>query len=236
MKNHSPILIVAAVPQELNSFLKERNGKLPSPEPSPWKGEGRVRVVNEDVHILLTGMGYAQTLKAVRRFLSADRYRGVVAAGFSGGTRPGLRVGDLVAPSEVIWASTGERFLPAEFLKVVPGASSVGPFVTVKDPVADPLAKAKVGDRYGAIAVDLETAAVARAAGETKVPWMALRAILDPVEVPLGFRSWGTALRAMASPSRWRALKQFLGSVHLASVSLGGGLKNLLEEEEKDGA
>ena len=195
-----PILVVAAVPQELSCFRRH---------------------ANEEVHCLLTGVGQERAFRAVRNVLNRRRYRLVISAGFAGGTQPGLQVGDLVMASEVVEASSGQRWRPG-----IPLDSSitVGTLLTTRHPLVDPQAKAKAGLRYGAVAVDMETAAVARVASEAQVPWVSLRAILDPMEVRLSLVSWVQGLWCLAFPSRWGEFAGFLRAMRLASQSLANGL------------
>ncbi|MBI3616247.1 MAG: hypothetical protein HY211_07000 [Candidatus Omnitrophica bacterium] len=206
-----------------------------------------------DTTILFTGIGPSNAAKALRRSLAGGRYRLIVSAGFSGGTRPGLKVGDLVLASEVVDISLGRRWVPAyeepfmlslskhEREKTVRspfdelranGNTNVilGPIATVSRPVSDPTEKERLGQRHGVVAVDMETAAVAAAAGAAGVPWIALRAILDPMEVRLSVGSLRQGLRCVADPFRWRNLRQFMGAVRSARESLSKGLKVLLSQ------
>ena len=109
-------------------------------------------------------------------------------------------------------------------MEVTPPAV-VGPLVTVGHPLCDPQAKEEAGFRYGAIAVDMETAAVAQAADLTDVPWMALRVILDPMEVRLSGGSWIQGFGLFALPSRWRELVGFIKAIRMAGRSLASGLE-----------
>ena len=205
------VLIVAAVPQELQDF---RSGWVPG------------------VRCLVTGMG-PRAGEAVRRRLAQGDIGLVVSTGFAGGVRPGFRVGDLVMASEVIQASSGDRSRPVSSFFSLSDTASVGPFVTVDQVLPDPKAKAWAGNRFGAIAADMESAAVARAADQAGVAWMAVRAILDPMEVPLVVRSRAQALRMLAVPRRWKEFSVFLRAVRTASRSLAGGLHDLMERRKR---
>ncbi|MBI3333372.1 MAG: hypothetical protein HYZ93_04700 [Candidatus Omnitrophica bacterium] len=200
MATSSKILLVAAVRQELAPFLATLNG------------DGRVEV-------LLTGIGRRRAFEAVTRRLGKERCAAVVSAGFAGGTRPGLRVGDLVVPEEVIDASSGRRWKPAagpprDGFAPSGLAMTCGGFLVTADRVfSTPRGKGELGARYGAVAVDMETAAVAEAATAAGLPWASIRVILDPLEVPL----WGNLLGLMRG-------------VRLASRSLSDGLEKLITE------
>ena len=205
------VLIVAAVPQELRDLRLQR-------DPA--------------VECLVTGMG-RRAGEAVRRRLSAGGIGLVVSTGFAGGIRPGFEVGDLVMASEVIHAPSGERRRPDPGLFGLNGMASVGPFVTVEQVLPDPAAKAEAGARFGAIAADLESTAVAHAAEAAGVAWVGVRAILDPMEVRLSIRSRSQALRCLAVPRRWKEFSGFLQTVRTASRSLAGGLHELIERRKR---
>ena len=205
------ILVVAAVPQELQDF---RSAGL------------------QGVHRLVTGMGRAAG-QAVLQRLSAGDVGLVVSAGFAGGARPGFKTGDLVLASEVIQASFGERSRPDPSFFSLSDKASVGPFVTVDKPLADPEAKAWAGNRFGAIAVEMETAWVARSAEAAGVAWVGIRAILDPMEYLLRVHSPAQALRCAASPGRWGEFSDFLGRIRTAGRSLADGLHDLMERRKR---
>ena len=211
MVSLSNVLIVAAFPQELQDFRVDR---LPQ------------------ARCLVTGMG-ERAGESVRRRLSSGGVGLVVSAGFAGGTRPGFKAGDLVMASEVIHASSGNRSRPDSSFFSLSDKAAVGPFVTVDHVLRDPETKARAGNRFGAIAADMETARVARSAEAAGVAWVAIRAILDPMEFPLRIHSPAQALRCAANPGRWREFTDFLGMVRTAGRSLADGLNDLMERRKR---
>jgi hypothetical protein len=54
--------------------------------------------------------------------------------------------------------------------------------ITIPQMALTPAVKARWGTRFEALGVDLETAAVAEAAMEARLPWLAVRAVLDSME------------------------------------------------------
>lgn len=202
------ILVVAATSQELARFRQAQPA---------------------DVRCLVSGMG-EKAGAAVREELQRQRYRLVVSTGFSGGLRPGFQVGDLVMASEVIEESSGLRRRPGMTFGLN-GMASVGPFLTVRRILSDPALKQQGGVRFGAIAVDLETSAVAEAAIQAGVGWVAIRSILDPMEVRLAVDSWRQGLRMLAVPTRWGQMRLFVRAVHGAGQSLAEGLRRFLKTQ-----
>jgi adenosylhomocysteine nucleosidase len=104
-------------------------------------------------------------------------------AGFSGALLPGRPVGHLLLATEVVdehdgrWPATwpGDRHVPHER----------GRALTADALVVDPQAKRELGDRHGAVAVDMESAAAARLCHEHGVPFGCLRAVSDDLDTPL---------------------------------------------------
>jgi adenosylhomocysteine nucleosidase len=83
-------------------------------------------------------------------------------------------VGDLVAPDEVHDQATGERFAPdPEMLAAAPGVR--GTLVSAVRLARTPADRA----RLDGVAVDMESAALARASRAAGVPFLALRAVTD---------------------------------------------------------
>ncbi len=183
------ILIVAAVRQELEPFLKDGNG---------------------ETAVLFTGIGGRRAYSRVSRWLSEHPCRLVVSAGFAGATQPGFRVGDLVLAEEVVEVSSNRKVHPS----VLPESTGLRPvhrgrFVTVSKAALTPLAKAELGARFGAIGVDMETAWVAQAAVEKGADWVGIRAILDPMERFL----WGPSTLLRGVPVARERLSAYLKAV-----------------------
>ena len=203
------ILMVAAVQEELAPFVAGSNGGF---------------------DLLFTGMGGPHAFHRVRRRLAQNSYELIVSTGFAGGTRPGFHVGDLVWASEVIEQASGRRWVPASSFWNSSGNFVRGPFVTSRGAVATPEGKVQLGNRYGAVAVDMETAAVAEAAHRAGVPWVGVRAILDPMERTLPVASWQGAFWSLFDPTRWEGLFQLRRAVRTAGRSLADGLGEIVRE------
>lgn len=176
-----PLLIVAALRQELAPFHNRcRNGN----------------------RSLITGMGAARAHRVVEEWLKRHSCRGIVSTGFAGGIQPGLEAGDLVVAEDVVEADSGEHFHPTlQVSSQIPVRT--GRLVSSRAVAWTRSAKVSLGVRFQALAVDMETAAVARIAESQGVPWMAVRAVLDPMEEHLLslriFRGIRTAGRHLAS-------------------------------------
>jgi len=108
----------------------------------------------------------------------------LVSFGIAGALKPGLRPGDVILSTEVIdddrrWV-TGEslRSRIPELLTVI-GAIE-GPVLGAGRVLATEADKRRAWSETGALAVDLESVVVARAAAALGIPFLVLRAIADP--------------------------------------------------------
>jgi adenosylhomocysteine nucleosidase len=110
----------------------------------------------------------------------------LVAAGFAGALREECRVGDVILATEVL-DHRGRRW-PRD-----PEAGEEGREVSwrhgrvLSTPhlVGDPGEKRRLGERFGAVAVDMESAFVARFCAERGIPLSCVRVISDEVHTPL---------------------------------------------------
>ena len=141
--------------------------------------------------------------------------RSLISFGLAGGLHPGLRPGALVIPDVVLSQDGHWPTHPplAARLGQVGGALFSGGTVVVTAAEKEALFA-----RTGAAAVDLESAAVAEAAGRHALPFAVLRAICDPASRSLpraalvaldpdGKISTGAVMReAMKHPAEFAAL------------------------------
>ncbi|MCF8129007.1 MAG: hypothetical protein K9N10_10875 [Deltaproteobacteria bacterium] len=114
--------------------------------------------------------------------------------GVSGGLNPRLKPGDVVFADMVlgeqhdavsrVWKNDGGH-LDDTFKCIAAKDLSVqrGPIISVQKPVLDAAGKRALFHRTKALAVDMETAAVARAANQSGIPFFAIRAVCDPANV-----------------------------------------------------
>jgi adenosylhomocysteine nucleosidase len=194
---------------------------------------------SQSVLMLETGLGAAAMATALRWCLKAPRFgdmpyrpRFVLSAGFSGALRPDLHVGDLIRATEVLdpqgnlWPTTW----PMDGMAV--DALSQGPLLTVSQLVSDPRQKRRLGRQYGALAVDMESAVVARFCHEQGIPFGCVRVISDDGNTTLSphlvalLRAGGASPVRLAStllrrPALTVELWRLAGKTRLAAKRLG---------------
>jgi len=108
----------------------------------------------------------------------------LVSFGIAGALKPGLRAGDIVLSTEVV--DEDRRWLSSESLRpriseLVDQIGAIeGPVLGAQIAVGTKRDKRRAWRETGAIAVDLESVVVARAAAALGIPFVVLRAIADP--------------------------------------------------------
>jgi nucleoside phosphorylase len=155
----------------------------------------------------------------------------LISFGIAGGLAPGLKPGTLVVATEVI-AGDGRRY-PAMDVTALGSEVIRAPVFGGKVIVSRSEAKQELYHRTGAVAVDLESAEVARLCADAGAPLAVIRAIGDPAERDLppaalvGLRPDGgvdiqAVLRSvLRSPSQIPALLMVALDTRRALAALG---------------
>ncbi len=140
--------------------------------------------LNDGALLAVGGMGAVLAATAARRLAQAG-VAGLLSFGFAGGLDPKLDAGAVVCPAEVV-SGNGARFAAStdwrERLRVATAARRpllAGALLTRAAPIASVADKALAFRETGAVAVDMESLAVAEVAAAFGLPFMALRVIVD---------------------------------------------------------
>ncbi len=135
------------------------------------------------------GMGREPARRATEAVIALYHPSLVISAGFAGALDSTMAVGDIHTPRFVIDAGDGSR---------TDTGTGTGSLVSA-DAVVRPEQKAKLARAYGAQAVDMEAAAVARGAQAREIKFKAIKAISDDtkfVMTPMErFVSWDGRFR-----------------------------------------
>jgi adenosylhomocysteine nucleosidase len=166
---------------------------------------------------------------------------GIISFGIAGGLAPGLGAGDWVAATAVI---TGGRSFPTDpawtrsLCARLPKAAHAE-ILGMDYPAADPERKQLLFAQTRAVAVDMESHIAAAIAAAHRIPFVASRVIIDPVDRPLppaalvGLRPDGTAdvgavfRSVLAQPSQLPALVRTALDARTASAALRRGRRML---------
>ena len=169
-----------------------------------------------EVHLITTGMGPAAAATAAQAVLSDAAWDVIVSTGFAGGLGV-AGIGDVIVGTDVCeWRGdqSGEVFRADPALRAIARrvageaqlAWSEGPVAMVDRVLCRADEKRALAATSGAIAVDMESAAIARAAASRNVPFLLVRAVSDRVgdDLPMDFNLW------LTPEGRVRALGQLV--------------------------
>lgn len=206
-------------------------------------GPSQQRAGTPPLRVRVSGIGGERAEQAARELLQAGA-GALLCFGVGGALDPGLRCGDIVLATEVL--SGGQSAAPAR-TETAPdwrrglaqrllglGNVHLGALLSSDELVDSIERKQQLFRQSGAIAVDMESAAVARVAQQQQVPFMVLRVIADTAQdalpralqaalgdaaFPRGARFWWSLLSA---PSGWAALARLGRRYRRARAVLAG--------------
>lgn len=220
----SRVAIVAALEREVRPLIK-------SWRVSEKEYEGRkVRFFeNGDAVLVCGGIGAEAARRAAEAAISTFEPTLVYSVGFAGALDSSLKVGDIVRPERVVNARDGSS------VRVNGGDGVLVTFPSV----ASPKQKTKLRESYGAQAVDMEAASVARAAELREVYFGVIKAISDEVEFEFpsteqfidssgSFSEGRFALFAVMRPWLWGRVIDLARNSGRASRALCSALEVLL--------
>jgi len=164
-------LVIVAMPGELRRVSRAIGAK-----PRGTRAIGRL----DQTTVVVQSIGIAGDVRAAARAIAAEKPRLVIACGLSGAVDAGLTTGDVVIGERVNGIAADAKLVAAARAQLPDAA--VGEIASVSTVATTPEAKQRL---LPALAVDLETAAIAEAARAANVPWLAVRAIVDPVDLVL---------------------------------------------------
>lgn len=205
---HADVGIVCALPIEMGAFLDrcERVRKYTGGE-FVFRG-GRydeIRIV-----VVQSGMGFAKARRATQALIDAHTPSWILSAGFSGSLSPEMKVGQIVMADSIADLHGHELTVDLKMPADPENGLYVGRIVTSDELVRTVQEKENLAGRLGAIAVDMESLAVAQVCQETKTRFLAVRAISDdmsadlPPEILSVFGSTGTMRLGAAVGSVWK--------------------------------
>jgi adenosylhomocysteine nucleosidase len=131
---------------------------------------------------VLAGGGQPEGAEAAAERLVAAGATALISFGLCGGLDPALRPGDLVVPDTIM--TDNDRYDTDTRLAGHLGTPA-GTLYAAGTAVAHPDGKAALFARTRAVAVDLESGAVARVAARHGLPFAVLRAVCDPANLGL---------------------------------------------------
>jgi adenosylhomocysteine nucleosidase len=193
------VAVVAALEREVGPLV--RHWRVSDQE----HGGGKFRFFESgSVVAVCGGMGFEAARRAAEAIIALYRPSVILSVGFAGALDEKLRVGDLLQPRYVVDARDGSRT-----------DTGSGNGILISSPtVAGAEQKAKLAKAYGAHAVDMEAAAVAKGAEARGLRFAAVKAISDEVGFAMppmdrfiaadgSFRARSFAFYAASRPFIW---------------------------------
>ena len=192
------LLLLIEGDDELRPVVKGLQAKSLNGSCGPYRG---ILSNGKEIIAMTTGVGpkqaYQVTAQAIRQF--NPEY--VISAGTCGALVPGLNISDWVVTGNV--RAIGEASKRDSTLECLLNQNGVsvrqlcralgdtprwqeGRLVTVADePVIDRGDKEVIAKAHEAIAVDMESYGIAKAAIDGNVPWLVARVVVDTLDTPL---------------------------------------------------
>ena len=210
------VAIVAALEREVHPLVKKWRVS------EKQQAGRRFRFFEEyETVVVCGGIGAEAARRAAEAVIAIYAPSVVYSVGFCGALEPGLKAGDVVQPALVIDARDGSRVNLAE------GKGVLVSFGTV----ADPAQKAKLRESFGAQVVDMEAAAVARAAQARGVEFAAVKAVSDEFDFEFSptdrfvdsggqFQEGRFAAYVAVRPWLWPKVRRLAINSNLASAAL----------------
>jgi adenosylhomocysteine nucleosidase len=184
--------------------------------------------------VLVVCRGSGCELSGVLQPALQEGCRSIISFGVAGGLAPDLRAGDVVVASairdsHVVWQT--DPIWSKKLLATAPDIRH-GPVIGVDSAVLEPAAKRALYAGTGAVAVDMESHLVARAADAHNLAFAAVRVVVDPVHRaipeaalmaigPAGIADISPVLREiMAHPSQLGAFVRVAVDAYFARIAL----------------
>ena len=148
----------------------------------------RGRLRGRNVVVIRSGPGREAAARATEALIDGHRPQWIISSGFAGGLSAELARNDLLMADTIV-DPQGDRLsidlrVDPESLRRRPGVH-VGPLLTSDRVVRLPAEKRELGDKHQAVAVDMETYAVADVCRRRRFRFLAVRVIGDAVDEEL---------------------------------------------------
>ncbi len=234
--SHADIGIVCALPIEMSTFLARCDHVRKYTGSNFVFRGGRydgIRIV-----VVESGTGQARARRATHALIDAHSPKWVLSCGFAGALAPNIRVGDVVVPNSIVDGQEQILMIDVGFPANANQGIHIGRLLTHDVIVRLVTEKQQFAARHQAIAVDMESLAVAQVCRERGVRFLGVRVISDdlshdlPAEVlslmgPTGTTRVGAAMAAILSrPSSvtdmWKLRKSALIAAKRLATFLDG--------------
>jgi adenosylhomocysteine nucleosidase len=164
--------LVAAFSWEIRGLLRSQKH---------LKKDGRffsLVLADRSMKLVVAGVGARNSYQAARDLIDRFGVGSIATIGFAGALIDSLAVGDIVVADRVLDQQTGETFNCGREPWSL-AAARRGTLFCASEVITSTSEKRRLAEHWGAIAVDMESAGVARAAAERGIDFSAVKAITD---------------------------------------------------------
>jgi adenosylhomocysteine nucleosidase len=204
-----------------------------------------------DVRIALaqSGMGPVAARRATRALIDGHAPDWIISAGFSGALQSQMKIGDIVVGNSIVDRAGTELTIDLKMEANPASGLYVGRLLMVDRIVPTVAEKKALAQDRAAIAVDMESLAVAQVCRESKVRFMAVRVISDDLSADLpseilsvvgssGTVRLGAAVGAIfkrpgSAKDMWRLREQGMDAADRLATFLEGVVEQLYESLPK---
>jgi adenosylhomocysteine nucleosidase len=175
--------LVCALPMELGDFLG-RCSKVKTYTGGSFTFRGGIyRGIR--IAMVESGPGPVRARRATVALLDAHAPRWIISTGFCGALVPNMQVGQIVVANKIRTVADDELAVDIGMTSDAARGLYVGRTLTVEQMVRTIAQKQALAESTGAIAVDMETHAIASLCRERKTRFLAVRAISDDMSTDL---------------------------------------------------
>ena len=181
--------------------------------------------------LAVSGIGPHNAMRAAERLLECGVDR-IANWGVAGALDRSLAPGDIVVPGRIRHAADDPGFATdagarGRIIAACSGSLTVreGDLWSAPEPLASQADKRAVAGRSGAIAVDMEAASIAAVAARAGLPFVAVKAICDPLDRELPLRIMRALDGGSGGPS-WR----MLSAIALGGPPVWGAVRSLSQD------
>lgn len=151
---------------------------------------GTYQVVAPNVYVYYAGMGPDNATRAAQSLIELT-VDALVSWGVAGALDPQLKSGDTVLPVELV-DTEGQHYQVSQTWHAAlsnkingHGVYSTGRLLSTSDVQHDPQQKTRLGQSVQAVAIDMESTAVAKVARDAHKPFVVIRTIFDTVSMQI---------------------------------------------------
>ena len=236
--SHADIGIVCALSIELGAFL-DRCQRVKKYVGSNFVFRGG-RYDNIRIVVVESGTGFARARRATQALIDAHSPKWILSSGFAGAIVPTVKIGDIVVANSIVDTHGQTLVIDVAFPADPARGLHIGRILTSDAIVRLVSEKQHLAAHLGAIAVDMESLAVAQVCREQGVRCLSIRSISDdltsdlPPEVlsligPTGTTRFGAALGAVfRRPESVRDMWKLRQSAHFAAGRLATFLDGIV--------